>query len=114
VAAGAGSALLGGPERLYVAVREGADRGVVDVVAQDGTLVDQLAVAWPTTGPAHDGTVALAAALLHDATGHPPRPATVSAFADDVLDHLPTTGFALTSSEVCAWLLLRAIERTGG
>ena len=38
-------------------------------------------------------------ALLEDAIGHPARPATVAAFADEVLDPLPYDGFALSSAD---------------
>jgi hypothetical protein len=88
--------------RLYVAVWEGDGAASVDVIDQDGTLLAQ----W------HCGSLdALAIALLADATGHPPRPTTAHAFAEDMLTGLPRDGFALASTEICAWLLLRAIER---
>jgi hypothetical protein len=89
-------------ERLYVAVWEDDGAATVDVVEDHGTLSAQ----W-RCGGAH----ALAVALLADATGHPPRPATADAFADEVLALLPRDGFVIASGEICAWLLLRAIER---
>jgi hypothetical protein len=54
---------------------------------------------------------ALALALLSDATGHRAKAATAAAFEREVLALLPHDAFALSSQEVCAWLLLRAIER---
>jgi hypothetical protein len=92
--------LLGEPARIYVVGRELDGRTVVDVVDARGVLAEQ----W-------DVSEGLAAALLRDATGHPPGRATVSAFADEVLAVLPDEGFAISSGEICAWLLLRAIER---
>jgi hypothetical protein len=89
-------------QRLYVAVWEDDGAATVDVVDDHGGLSAQ----W-RCGGAH----ALAVALLADATGHPPRPAIADAFADEVLGLLPRNGFALASGEICAWLLLRAIER---
>jgi hypothetical protein len=94
-------ALLGADERLYIAVLEGEGHSTVDVLARDGTFLLRLLVAGPA---------GLAEALLRDATGHPPRPATVEAFTQEIVGHLPPTGFAISSSEVCAWLLLRAID----
>jgi hypothetical protein len=101
---GAVEALLGGPARIYVGGRELDGDGVIDVVDAHGELRDRLAVAAPDWSSS-------AAALLQDAIGHPARPATVAAFADEVLGRLPYEGFALSSADVCAWLLLRAIER---
>jgi hypothetical protein len=97
-------ALLAEPQRIYVAGRELDGDGAIDVVDEHGRLRDRLPVIA-------GGWSAQAAALLADATGYPPRPATVAAFADEVLDRLPYDGFALSSSEICAWLLIRAIER---
>jgi hypothetical protein len=91
-------ALLGGPARIYVGGRELDGDG-------HGELRDRLPVTAPDWGSS-------AAALLQDAIGHPARPATVAAFADEVLGRLPYDGFALSSADVCAWLLLRAIERS--
>ncbi|MCU1675397.1 MAG: hypothetical protein JWM93_155 [Frankiales bacterium] len=93
--------LLGEPGRIYVAGREPDGSLSIDVVDEHGVLEDR----WePGEG--------LAEALLRDATGHAPRPATVTAFADEVVDRLPPEGFVMTSGEICAWLLLRAIERS--
>lgn len=97
-------ALLGEPDRIYVAGRELDGDGVIDVVDAHGQLRDRLPVVAPDWG-------SQAAAMLEDATGHPPQPATAEAFAVEVLGRQPYEGFALSSSEVCAWLLLRAIER---
>jgi hypothetical protein len=83
---------------MYVAGRDPDGTVVVDVVDADGALAEQ----WRCG----DGAV-VAAAVLGDATGHRPRPATVSAFAEI----LPADGFAISSAEVCAWLLIRAIDR---
>jgi hypothetical protein len=103
-ATGGLDALLGEPERLYIAMHEGeAGQATLDVLDPDGTFVARLVV---------EGSDALAEALLRDATGHPPRPATVTAFAQEVVERHPGDGFAISSSEVCAWLLLRAIERS--
>jgi hypothetical protein len=97
-------ALLGAPERMYVAVQDGETALVtVDVLGGDGTFLARFVV---------DGADALAAALLRDATGHPPRPATTSAFAHEIVERHVRDGFAISSTEVCAWLLLRAIERS--
>jgi hypothetical protein len=103
VAPGALDALLGAAERLYIAALEPDGQTTIDVLDRDGTFVARFVVG---------GRDALAEALLRDATGHPPRPATVDAFTHEILDHLPRDGFAVSSSDVCAWLLLRAIERT--
>jgi hypothetical protein len=94
-------ALLGEPVRLYVATR--AD-GIVDVVDERGELVAR----WEVGG----GVAGIAEAMLRDATGHPPKPRTVEAFVEEVVGVMPADGFAISSSEVCAWLLIRAIERT--
>lgn len=88
--------------RLYVAVWEDDGAASVDVVDSSGTLQAQ----WRC-----GGAEALAIALLADATGHPPRPTTAHAFGDEVLAALPRDGFAIASGEICAWLLLRAIDR---
>lgn len=88
--------------RLYVAGREVDGRASVDVVDERGVLTAH----WEC-----GGDDALAVALLSDATGHRPKAATAAAFRREVLAVLPRDGFALSSQEVCAWLLLRAIER---
>jgi hypothetical protein len=105
-------AVLGEPERLYVAWRDDEGRGVVEVIEDLGGPVGRLAVPWPDWGDHSDGTFTLAAVLLQDATGRAPGPATTNAFAEDVLEHLPPEGFAISAGEVCAWLLMRAITRT--
>jgi hypothetical protein len=89
---------FGEPVRMYVAGREPDGTVVVDVVDGDGILREQ----WH-----HRSGEDVAIAVLGDATGHPPRPATASAFADALSDD----GFAISSAEVCAWLLVRAIDR---
>jgi hypothetical protein len=86
-------------DRLYVVVPESGGTSI-DVLARDGTFLARYVL---------DDRDGLAAALLRDATGHPPRPATADAFGHEVLDRLPRAGFAISSGEVCAWLLLRAI-----
>ncbi|HEY6762798.1 MAG TPA: hypothetical protein VI318_25070 [Baekduia sp.] len=86
-------------ERLYIVVPEDGATSV-DVLRRDGTFLARYLL---------DDRGALAGTLLRDATGHPPRPATAGAFAHEVLDRLPRGGFAISSGEVCAWLLLRAI-----
>jgi hypothetical protein len=105
-------AVLGEPERLYVAWRDDDGRGVIDVIEDLGGPVGRLAVQWPDWGGRGDGTFTLAAVLLQDATGRPPGLATANAFAEDVLEHLPHDGFAISAGEVCAWLLMRALTRT--
>lgn len=90
------------PARMYVAGREPDGQVTVDVVDATGVLTAR----W-----ACGGEEALAIALLSDATGHRPKEATAAAFGREVLALLPRDGFALSSREVCAWLLLRAIER---
>jgi hypothetical protein len=108
-------ALFADAPRIYVATRDEHGFATVDVV--DGTIGDAVAARTPLPIPAPDwgghgdGAFALAAAMIEDATGHPPRLATTNAFVEDVLDHLPHAGFAISSSEICAWLLMRAIER---
>jgi hypothetical protein len=102
LATGAATPLLGGPERLYVAVREADGLGVVDVVDGADEHVVRLVAPWPE----------VAVLLLADATGRRPLAETAVAFADEVLAPLPPEGFAITSSEVCAWVLIRAIERS--
>lgn len=88
---------------MYVAGWEPDGRATVDVVEVTGALTAR----W-TCG----GEDALAVALLTDATGHAPKDATVAAFRAEVLALLPRDAFALSSQEICAWLLLRAIERS--
>ncbi|WCB92478.1 hypothetical protein DSM104299_01174 [Baekduia alba] len=87
-------------ERLYIAVAEEDGDTSIDVLDRSGTFVARFVVG---------DRYAAADALLRDATGHAPRPATAEAFAADLLDGLPDDGVAISSSEVCAWLLLRAI-----
>jgi hypothetical protein len=98
-------AVLGGSSRVYIAARDDAGRLLVDVLDEHGVLREPLTIDA-------DDPVALAAAMLEDATGHPPRPATISQFADDVVRRQPAAGFAISSADVCGWLLLRAIERS--
>jgi hypothetical protein len=88
-------------ERLYIAIAEPDGETSIDVLDRSGTFVARYVV-----GDRH----AAAEAIVRDATGHPPRTTTASAFADELLDTLPDDGVAITSSEVCAWLLLRAIS----
>jgi hypothetical protein len=88
--------------RMYVVAVEPDGRLGVDVVDERGELTAR----WLCGSAA-----ALAIALLSDATGHRPKEHTAVAFAREVLALLPRDGFALTSQEVCAWLLIRAIER---
>jgi hypothetical protein len=90
------------PARMYVAGWEPDGQVTVDVVDATGMLTAR----W-TCG----GEEALAVALLSDATGHRPKTATAAAFRHEVLAPLPRDGFAMSSQEVCAWLLIRAIER---
>jgi hypothetical protein len=90
------------PARMYVAGWEPDGRAVVDVVDAQGRLKAH----WECGSEA-----ALAIALLADATGHRPKEHTAAAFAREVLSVLPREAFAMTSEEVCAWLLMRAIER---
>jgi len=94
-------ALLGVDERLYVAVLEDEGETSIDVLDRSGTFVARFVVG---------GRAAVAETLLRDATGHAPRPATADAFGHEILDRLPRDCFAISSSEVCAWLLLRAIS----
>lgn len=87
---------------MYVAGWEEDGRLGVDVVDARGVLTARWACG-------DEG--ALAIALLSDATGHRPKEATAVAFRREVLAHVPRDGFATSSQEVCAWLLIRAIER---
>jgi hypothetical protein len=88
-------------DRLYVVVPEDG-AWTIDVLERAGTFVARLVVA---------DRLAIAEALLRDATGAAPRPATAAVFADDLLATAFTDdGLAITSGEVCAWLLLRAIS----
>src|SRR5690242_3458723 len=73
------AALLGEEVRLYVATL--AD-GVVDVVGGTGDLIAR----WELGGDDDVRRATLAEALLRDATGHAPKPATVAAFRTEVLD----------------------------
>ncbi|WP_324907883.1 hypothetical protein [Baekduia sp.] len=91
------------PGRMYIAGWDVPGGPVsVDVVDPAGTLTAH----WECGSDA-----ALAVALLSDATGHRPREATAAAFEREVVALLPRDGFAMSSQEVCAWLLIRAIER---
>ena len=87
---------------MYVAGWEDEGHISVDVVDDRGVL----SAHWECGDEA-----ALAVALLSDATGHRPKEATAIAFRREVLSLLPREGFAMSSQEVCAWLLIRAIER---
>jgi hypothetical protein len=88
-------------ERLYIAIGEEGGETSIDVLDRDGMFVARFLVA---------DRRAAAETLLRDATGHIPRATTAEAFADELLDGLPDDGFAISSGEVCAWLLLRAIS----
>jgi hypothetical protein len=90
------------PGRTYVAGWEDDGQVVVDVVDDRGVL----SARW-----ACGDERALAIALLSDATGHRPQEATAAAFQREVVALLPRDGFAISSQDVCAWLLIRAIER---
>jgi hypothetical protein len=92
-------------DHLYVVAPAGGASFWVDVVDDDARMVAQ----WQC-GDRH----ALAIGLLSDATGHPPKEAIAEAFLIEVLLVMPATGFALSASEICAWLLLRAIDRAVG
>lgn len=96
-------AALDEPPRLYVAGWETPGGPVtVDVVGPSGALTAH----WEC------GTdEALAMALLSDATGHRAKAGTAAAFRREVLALLSHDGFVLSSQEICAWLLVRAIER---
>jgi hypothetical protein len=88
-------------DRLYIVVPEDG-AWAIDVLEDSGTFVARLVVA---------DRLAISEALLRDATGAAPRPATAAAFADDLLHTaFAGDGLAITSGEVCAWLLLRAIS----
>jgi hypothetical protein len=87
---------------VYVVAKEPDGRIGVDVVDERGELTAR----WMCGGEG-----ALAIALLSDATGHRPKEHLVAAFEREVLALLPREGFALSSQEVCGWLLIRAIER---
>jgi hypothetical protein len=88
-------------DRLYIAVPEDGAWSI-DVLERDGDLLARLVV---------PDRLAISEALLRDATGAAPRPATAAAFADDLLHTaFAGDGLAITSGEVCAWLLLRAIS----
>jgi hypothetical protein len=95
-------AALDEPGRMYVAGWEPDGHVSVDVVDDRGILNAH----WTCGDEA-----ALSIALLSDATGHRPQDATATAFRREVLSLLPRDGFAISSQEVCAWLLIRAIER---
>jgi hypothetical protein len=82
-------------ERLYVVVAED-DGFSIDVLDRDGEFVARFVMA---------DRLAAAGAVVRDATGFAPKPQTVEAFAEELLGE----GLAISSSEVCAWLLLRAL-----
>jgi hypothetical protein len=88
-------------DRLYiVAAEDGA--AAIDILDDSGTFISRFYA---------PDRLSIAETLLRDATGAPPRPTTAAAFADDLLASAFTdTGLAITSGEVCAWLLLRAIS----
>jgi hypothetical protein len=91
------------PARMYVAGWETPGGPViVDVVDATGVLTAH----WEC-----GSEEALAMALLSDATGHRAKAATAAAFEREVLALLSHDGFAISSQEVCAWLLVRAIDR---
>ena len=94
--------LFGEGERCYVVGMPAGAEATVDVLDRRGRFVARLILG---------GDEAVAATLLRDATGHAPRPYTTDAFRREVLDLLPRNGFVLSSKEICAWLLLRALER---
>jgi hypothetical protein len=88
-------------DRLYIVVPE--DGAVaIDILDRSGTFISRFYA---------PDRLAVAETLLRDATGAPPRPTTAAAFSSDLLsDAFTDSGLALTSSEVCAWLLLRALS----
>jgi hypothetical protein len=88
-------------ERMYIAIGEEDGTTSIDVLERGGAFVARFVVA---------DRAAAAEALLRDATGHAPRPATRDAFAGELLAGVEEDGLAITSGEVCAWLLLRAIS----
>jgi hypothetical protein len=88
-------------ERLYIVLWEDG-AAAIDVLDRSGTFVSRFYA---------PDRLAIADTLLRDATGSPPRPTTASAFATELLDTVfADDGLAITSGEVCAWLLLRAIS----
>lgn len=88
-------------DRLYLVFPEDG-AAAIDVLDRSGTFISRFYA---------QDRLAVAETLLRDATGAPPRPATAAAFAADLLDSaFSDTGLAITSGEVCAWLLLRAIS----
>ena len=84
-------------DRLYIIVPEDGATAI-DILDRSGTFISR----FYTTD-----RLTTAETLLRDATGAPPRPTTAAAFAADLLT---TDDLAITSAEVCAWLLLRAIS----
>jgi hypothetical protein len=84
-------------DRLYILVPEDGETAI-DVLDRSGTFISRFY---------SPDRLTTAETLLRDATGAPPRPTTAAAFAADLLT---TDGLAITSGEVCAWLLLRAIS----
>jgi hypothetical protein len=88
-------------DRLYIVLWEDG-AAAIDVLDRSGTFISRFYA---------PDRLAIADTLLRDATGSPPRPTTAAAFATDVLGNaLLEDGLAITSGEVCAWLLLRAIS----
>jgi hypothetical protein len=87
-------------DRMYIVLWEDG-AGAIDILDRSGTFVSRFCA---------PDRLAVAETLLRDATGSPPRPATTAAFSDELLTSAFTDdGLAITSGEVCAWLLLRAI-----
>lgn len=88
-------------DRLYIVVPEDG-AAAIDILDRSGTFISRFYA---------PDRLSIAETLLRDATGAPPRPTTAAAFSDDLLtDAFTDTGLAITSAEVCAWLLLRAIS----
>jgi hypothetical protein len=88
-------------DRLYLVFPEDG-AAAIDVLDRSGTFVCRFY--------ASDRLI-VADTLLRDATGAPPRASTAAAFCEEILGAAFTdAGLAITSGEVCAWLLLRAIS----
>lgn len=86
-------------DRLYIVVPEPEEGATaIDILDDSGNFLSRFYA---------PDRLAIAETLLRDATGAPPRPTTAAAFATDLLS---TDTLAITSGEVCAWLLLRAIS----
>lgn len=91
---------------VYRGYGSGPDRaGMVLLESGTGEVLGPLSSAHPFTwGAPGPGLLRLARALLADAVGETPDPATVAAFVTEVVFGWPEEGFTIERWQIAAWL----------